>query len=132
MRRGPTAIAVLFVALAMDPLAVVAQSAAGWILWYKEVRINADSAPGPPTTTTIWEPVDGYDSLAECRGTGEQRFRHFVDETKKSGTDRPLGEINADGRSATFEKKSQSGWGPETYDLGYVCFPGTFDPRPRS
>jgi hypothetical protein len=119
------AIALLIVvALATTPSSVVAQSASAWILWEKTYTTKGKAAP-----STMWEPYDGYDTLAECRKAAlplVQAALAYV----KSMNGKVLGPVQLDGRMATFTI-TESGV-QRTTDLRYLCFPGPFDPRPRS
>jgi hypothetical protein len=119
------AIALLIVvALATTPSSVVAQSSSAWILWEKTYTTKGKAAP-----STMWEPYDGYDTLAECRKAAlplVQAALAFV----KSMNGKVLGPVQLDGRMATFTI-TESGV-QRTTDLRFLCFPGPFDPRPRS
>ena len=114
----------IVVALATTPSSVVAQSASAWILWEKTYTTKGKAAP-----STMWEPYDGYDTLAECRKAAlplVQAALAYV----KSMNGKVLGPVQLDGRMATFAI-TESGV-QRTTDLRFLCFPGPFDPRPRS
>ena len=114
----------IVVALATTPSSVVAQSASAWILWEKTYTTKGKAAP-----STMWEPYDGYDTLAECRKAAlplVQAALAYV----KSMNGKVLGPVQLDGRMATFTI-TESGV-QRTTDLRFLCFPGPFDPRPRS
>jgi hypothetical protein len=116
---------VLSLALVVEtPCVVDAQSAAGWILWEKHMI----SKPGSPESVT-WEPVDGYDALAECRKTGQEHLKNAL-AYMNGGAGKLLGSVRPDGRSATFALTDTAAG--QTVDIRYLCFPGGFDPRPRT
>jgi hypothetical protein len=99
-----------------------AQSASGWILWEKNYTMKGG------TGTTTWEPLDGFELLAECRMTAQQIFQTALAYMKTSGG-KPLGDVRPDGRSGVFAVTEAGA--EQTVDIRYVCFPGEFDPRPR-
>jgi hypothetical protein len=101
-----------------------AQTAAGWILWEK----NMASKPGAPMSVT-WVPMDGYDALAECRKAGQTLLGYALS-YMKDGAGKILGPVRPDGRSAIFAVTTDGVQG--TVDIRYLCFPGGFDPRPRN
>ena len=114
-------IAVCIVAIAGASSVAAAQAAAGWILWEKNFRVKGIAE------TTEWEPLDGFDTLGECRATAREQFQ-FALAYMKSGAGTLMGPVRPDGRSATFVL---TGTGEkQTVDIRYLCFPGTFDPRP--
>ena len=79
------------------------------------------------TETTQWEPQDGFDTLAECR-TSARELLQLALAYMKSGAGTRMGPVRPDGRSAMF---ALTGTGEkQTLDIRYLCFPGTFDPRP--
>lgn len=102
-----------------------AQSTSSWILWEKTYTTKGKAAP-----TTTWEPYDGYDTLAECRKAAlplVQAALAYV----KSLNGKVLGlPRELEGRAAVFTT-TESGV-EQTTDLRFLCFPGPFDPRPRS
>jgi hypothetical protein len=113
----------LTLALALAaPARAIAQAAPGWILWEK----NMSTKNGADSIT--WEPLDGFATIAECRLEGQRVFKSALD-YMKSGAGRQLGPVRPDGRSAIFDV-SKDGV-KETLDIRLLCFPGTFDPRPR-
>jgi hypothetical protein len=95
---------------------------AGWILWEKNMVTRA----GRQRTT--WEPLDGFESLADCRTTAQPVLQAAVDYMPTTGA-KMLGPVRPDGRSAMFTLTK--GGVQETTDLRYLCFPGAFDPRPQ-
>ena len=114
-------IALCIVSIAGASSVAIAQAAAGWILWEKNFRVKGIAE------TTEWEPLDGFDTLAECRATARAQFQ-FALAYMKSGAGTLMGPVRPDGRSATFVL---TGTGEkQTVDIRYLCFPGTFDPRP--
>jgi len=116
-----SALAVAWVLLGW-PVATSAQTTSGWVLWEMTMvtKAGADSV--------TWVPLDGFESIAECRQTGQQLLQYALD-YMKSGAGKLLGPVRPDGRSAVFEL-TQSG-PRQTVDTRYLCFPGTLDPRPR-
>jgi hypothetical protein len=121
--------AIAFPALIASLLAGVsssalAQSTASWILWEKTYTTKGKAAP-----TTMWEPYDGYDTLAECRKAALPLLQYALDYVKSSHG-KVLGPVQMDGRAVTFTI-TESGV-QRTTDLRFLCFPGPFDPRPRS
>lgn len=102
-----------------------AQSTSSWILWEKTYATKKGTA-----ATTMWEPYDGYDSLAECR-TAAQPLLQAALAYVKSKNGKVLGlPKELEGRAAVFTI-TESGV-EQTTDLRFLCFPGPFDPRPRS
>ena len=123
--RTVASVVVLSFAVVVQTSAVVgAQGAAGWILWEK----NMINKPGAPESVT-WEPLDGYDTLAECRRTGQEHLKNALT-YMNSGAGKLLGPVRPDGRSATFAVTDAGA--THTVDIRYLCFPGGFDPRPRT
>ena len=118
--------AIAFVALSVVALASAssahAQSASAWILWEKTYMTKGKAAP-----TTMWEPYDGYDTLAECRKAALPLVQAAL-EYVKSMKGKQLGPVQMDGRAVTFTI-TESGV-QQTTDLRFLCFPGPFDPRP--
>jgi hypothetical protein len=100
------------------------QSASAWILWEKTYTTKAKAAP-----TTTWEPYDGYDTLAECRKAALPLVRAALAYVK-SMNGKQLGPVQMDGRAVTYAI-TESGV-QQTVDVRFLCFPGPFDPRPRS
>jgi hypothetical protein len=102
-----------------------AQSTSSWILWEKTYTTKSKAAP-----TTTWEPYDGYDSLAECRKAAQPLVQAALAYVKsKNGKVLGLPQELA-GRAAVYTI-AESGV-EQTVDLRFLCFPGSFDPRPRS
>ena len=119
-----SAIVLSLVGVVATPCVVGAQGAAGWILWEK----NMISKPGAPESVT-WEPLDGYDTLAACRRTGQEHLKNAL-AYMNSGAGKQLGPVRPDGRSAMFAVPDAGA--TQTVDIRYLCFPGGFDPRPRT
>lgn len=109
--------------LVVAPDMVGAQGTAGWILWEK----NMINSPGTAEAVT-WEPLDGYDTLGECRKTGQEHLKNAL-AYMNSGAGKLLGSVRPDGRSATFALTNPAG---QTVDTRYLCFPEAFDPRPHA
>jgi hypothetical protein len=102
-----------------------AHSTPSWILWEKTYATKKGTAP-----TTMWEPYDGYDSLAECRKAAQPLLQAALAYVK-STNGKVLGlPKELEGRAAVFTI-TESGV-EQTTDLRFLCFPGPFDPRPRS
>ena len=102
-----------------------AQSSSAWILWEKYYTKKGT------IETTTWEPQDGFEQLADCRKSAQQLLQFALDYMKSAGG-KLLGPTQLDplaGRAAVFVV-TESGI-EKTYDIRYLCFPGTFDPRPR-
>ena len=115
---------VLALTMAMAaPSLAVAQATSGWILWEKDMKTKGGAE------SVTWGPIDGYASIVECRQSGQQLLRYALD-YMKSGAGKLLGPVRPDGRSAIFDV-SKDGT-KETLDIRYLCFPGGFDPRPKS
>ena len=104
------------------PVATSAQAASGWVLWEKNMVTRAGAE------TVTWEPLDGFESIVECRQTGQQFLQQAL-EYMKSGAGKLLGPVRPDGRSAMFEMTDART--KHTVDTRYLCFPGALDPRPR-
>jgi hypothetical protein len=100
---------------------IVEAQSAGWILWEKNYTTKGT------TETTTWEPLDGFDLLAECRMTAREIFQTALAYMKNNGG-KLLGDVRTDGRSGVFAV-TQAGV-EQTVDIRYLCFPGAFDPRP--
>ena len=118
---------ILFVAmiigvLASSPSHVGAQSTSAWILWEKYYTKKGTAE------TTTWEPQDGFEQLGDCRKSAQQLLQFALDYMKSVGG-KLLGPVQLDGRAAIFAV-TESGV-EKSYDIRYLCFPGTFDPRPR-
>jgi len=112
----------VLLALLCAPVATSAQTASGWVLWEKNMVAKAGAE------TVTWEPMDGFESIAECRQIGQQLLQYALD-YMKSGAGKLLGPVRPDGRSAMFEVANAKP--RQTVDTRYLCFPGTLDPRPR-
>jgi hypothetical protein len=105
------------------PSPVGAQAAPGWILWEKSM-ISKPGAGAPESVT--WEPLDGYESIAECRRSAQEPLKAAVAHMK-SGAGKVIA-VRPDGRSAVFAATNAGA--QQTIDIRYLCFPGAFDPRP--
>jgi hypothetical protein len=104
------------------PVATSAQATSGWVLWEKTM---VDKAGAESVT---WVPLDGFESIAECRQTGQQTLQYALDYVK-SGAGKLLGPVRPDGRSAIWEVTNAKP--RQTVDTRFLCFPGALDPRPR-
>jgi hypothetical protein len=101
-----------------------AQTPSAWILWEKTYTTKGKAAP-----TTMWEPYDGYATLAECRKAALPLVQYALAYVKSSNG-KVLGPVQMDGRAVTYTI-TESGV-QQTVNVRYLCFPGPFDPRPRS
>jgi hypothetical protein len=120
--RSARLIAILLFALASSPSFAGAQSTSAWILWEKHYTTKGSSA------TTMWEPQDGFELLADCRRSAQQLLQ-FALASMKSNNGKLLGPVQLDGRAAVFTL-TEAGV-EQTIDVRYLCFPGPFDPRSR-
>jgi hypothetical protein len=109
-------------ALLCGPAATSAQTASGWVLWEKNMVARAGAE------SVTWEPMDGFESIAECRQNGQQLLQYALDYVK-SGAGKMLGPVRPDGRSLIYEVTNAKP--RQTVDTRFLCFPGTLDPRPR-
>ena len=112
----------VLVALLFWPVAPSAQTTSGWVLWEKNMAARAG------TESVTWEPIDGFESIAECRQMGQQQLQYALDYVK-SGAGTLLGPVRPDGRSLIYEVANAKP--RQTVDTRYLCFPGALDPRPR-
>ena len=94
-------------------------NASSWILWEKTMTMKDGDV------TMAWEPLEGFDRLADCHQSGlgiVQAARDFMN----SGG-RTLVAVRPDGRSAVYSV--MEGGAQQTVDYRLLCFPGPFDPR---
>jgi hypothetical protein len=119
--RAIAVVVLIAAALATMPSYVGAQSASSWILWEKTYVTKGKAAP-----VTMWEPYDGYDTLAECRKAALPLLQSALAYVK-SVNGKVLGPVQMDGRAVTYAV-TESGV-QQTTDLRFLCFPGPFDPR---
>ena len=118
------------VAALVSPIAMACSStpkdADGWVLWEKRMAFKDGG------DSTSWEPLDGFDRLADCQKSGQEILRAALDFMKSDG--RKLLSVRPDGRSASYEESD--GGTKQTIDARFLCFPSPFDPRvaedPRS
>jgi hypothetical protein len=115
------ALGVMF-ALLVAPIATSAQATSGWVLWEKTM---VDKAGAESVT---WVPLDGFESIAECRQTGQQMLQYALDYVK-SGAGKLLGPVRPDGRSLIYEVTNAKP--RQTVDTRFLCLPGALDPRAR-
>ncbi|HEV8395068.1 MAG TPA: hypothetical protein VGQ37_12385 [Vicinamibacterales bacterium] len=103
-------------------MATSAQTTSGWVLWEMTMvtKAGADSV--------TWVPLDGFESIAECRQTGQQMLQNALDYVK-SGAGKLLGPVRPDGRSLIYEVTNAKP--RQTVDTRFLCFPGALDPRAR-
>jgi hypothetical protein len=118
--------AVCFITLLMlIPTTVDAQC--GWVLWKKMIITTVVTTPRSSTTAPAdWDPMDGFDQLAACRGSAKGAFEGL---TKGFRADSKADVVAYPGGTSGFvtlppEKDRQAMWA-----LDFVCFPGGFDPR---
>jgi hypothetical protein len=90
-----------------------------WVLWEKRMTFK-DAGEA-----TAWEPLDGFDRLADCQKSGQEILKGALGFMGSEG--RKLLGVRPDGRSATYED-GESG-ARHTVDTRFLCFPGPFDPR---
>jgi hypothetical protein len=98
---------------------VTSKDAVAWVLWEKRMMFKDDGE------ATAWEPLDGFDRLADCQKSGQEILRTSLDFMRSGG--RKLLSVRPDGRSAAYE--ATDGGAKTTIDTRYLCFPGQFDPR---
>jgi hypothetical protein len=110
------------VALLSAPIATSAQTTSGWVLWEMTMVTKAGA------DAVTWMPLDGFESIAECRQTGQQQLQYALDYVK-SGAGKLLGPVRPDGRSLIYEVTNATP--RQTVDTRFLCFPGALDPRPR-
>ena len=121
MTRRDWLLAAVLVSLVSLTLAysVKQKDAAAWVLWEKRMTFKDGGE------ATSWEPLDGFDRLADCQKSGQEILRAALDFMKSEG--RKLLSVRPDGRSASYEE-NESGT-RQTVDARFLCFPGPFDPR---
>ena len=86
----------------------------GWVLWLKAISGASDVG---------WDPVDGFESAAECRAQAQSRLRPApkAGETVSTIFDGP----------GSGHRINQSADG-KTIIVFVKCLPAEADPRPRS
>jgi hypothetical protein len=121
MTRRDWLLAAVLVSLVALTLAysVKPKDAAAWVLWEKRMTFKDGGE------ATAWEPLDGFDRLADCQKSGQEILRAALDFMKSDG--RKLLSVRPDGRSASYEEND--GGAQQTVDARFLCFPGPFDPR---
>ena len=121
MTRRDWLIALALVSLVALALAftVRPKDATAWLLWEKRMTFK-DGAE-----STVWEPLDGFDRLAECQKSGQEILKGALGYMGSDG--RKLLGVRPDGRSASYEENQ--GGSKQTVDVRFLCFPGPFDPR---
>ena len=122
------AIGLCVFALAASPV----RADSGWILWQVTEATpisRAGSSPSVGDRNTRWEPQEGFEAFALCRGAAAGALQGAVEVLKSTGAAKSA-RINPGGGSATlmFEEGSQM----TLSTLRFVCFPGVFDPRGRA
>lgn len=95
-------------------------TASTWVLWEKTMTTK------DATMTTEWEPLDGFDRLADCHRMGQEIIQDAHPFMTSGG--RKLLSVRPDGRSAVYT--ITEGGAQHTIDYRLLCFPGPFDPRP--
>jgi hypothetical protein len=91
-----------------------------WVLWEKRMTFTEGRE------STAWEPLDGFDRLADCQKSGRDILQEALPFMKSEG--HKLLAVRPDGRSAAYEEGAGST--KSTIDARYLCFPGPFDARP--
>jgi hypothetical protein len=94
----------------------------GWVLWEKTMKEGGSTG----VWITEWEPLDGFDYLADCQRSGQEVIegaRAFM-----SSGGRKLVDVRPDGRSAVYSVEEDGA--QRTVDYRLLCFPSLFDARP--
>ena len=121
--------AILGITLSLIPATLSAQqSTSGWIWWiHTSEEPNEPPTTGPrPSAIERWEPKDGYETISECRAAGEA----YIDGLSEALPATDI-EINRLGRMVAMMFIKNTNGITTVYTYSAVCFPGTFDPRPR-
>ena len=108
-------------ALSPTFVGAIAGDASNWVLWEKNLTTKDGNQ------TPQWEPLDGFDSLADCQISGQQILQTALTYYLKDGGGKLLGDVRPDGRSAMFAVGDAGA--QHTVEWRYLCFPGTFEPR---
>ena len=119
MMRRDWLLAVVLVSLVAFACTLGPKDAAAWVLWEKRMTFK-DSGEA-----TVWEPLDGFDRLADCQKSGQEILKGALGFMGSEG--RKLLSVRPDGRSAAYEVSE--GGARHTVDTRFLCFPGPFDPR---
>ena len=131
MIRIATLVAATIVAF---PVATQAQSP-GWVLWDKTTESEA-RAGSPATNTGEWyEPLNGYESAAECRDDIRRRIADLevtLPAFLKAMKINAEVIVSIDRRSISMLYPTDAAGVAKGRQRSFVCFPGTLDPRPRS
>jgi hypothetical protein len=123
MRRDrvwPVVVIVLLLGAAYLFRSRLSGTPATWILWEKSMTTKGG------TTTTTWEPLDGFDRLPECHQSAQAIVKSALEFMNSDG--RKLIGVRPDGRSAVYSQ----GEPEDAVDYRLLCFPGPFDPRGNS
>lgn len=94
----------------------------GWVLWEKTMKEDVSTG----VWTTDWEPLEGFDHLADCHKSGQEVIegaRAFM-----SSGGRKLVVVRPDGRSAVYSIEEDGA--KRSVDYRLLCFPGPLDVRP--
>ena len=118
-RRGWLTVVALASLGVLTLACVKPKDAAAWVLWEKRMTFK-DAAEA-----TVWEPLDGFESLAGCQKSGQEILKGALGYMGSEG--RKLLNVRPDGRSATYEVNEDGA--RHTVDARFLCFPGPFDPR---
>jgi hypothetical protein len=108
-------VSVIAIAYSMRP-----SDPATWVLWEKRMTFTESGE------TTAWEPLDGFERLADCQKSGREILQEALPYMKSEG--HKLLTVRPDGRSAAYEEGA--GQTKSTIDARYLCFPGPFNARP--
>lgn len=113
-------LASVIVASGVLAYAIMHNTARSWVLWEKRMTFASGGE------MTAWEPLDGFERLADCQKSGQDILKEALPYMKSEG--HKLLTVRPDGRSAAYEEGE--GVTKSTIDARYLCFPGPFDARP--
>ena len=86
----PSAIsAVVFASAMLWPTLAHAE---GWVLWRRTIIISEVDQSGKEVRgiqSPTWEPMDGFENLAECRAKGVEATKRVDDATQKAKKEKP-------------------------------------------
>lgn len=106
------------------------QAAGAWVLWQKTIETRVTSG-GSPTSETIWDPRDGFDQLGLCRTAAQGSFSGLANGlTKNTPTGVTVDRLPRGSAGIITFAKDATGQAI-VWSVDFLCFPGTFDPRPR-
>ena len=119
MMRRDWLLAVVLVSLVAFACTLSPKGAAAWVLWEKRMTFK-DAGEA-----TVWEPLDGFDRLADCQKSGQEILKGALGFMGSEG--RKLLSVRPDGLSAAYEVSE--GGARHTVDTRLLRFPGPLDPR---